>query len=131
MSNYHIYNNTLLNKISILPVLALLLTGCTGMINDFNNLKVEKVTFPAKLSQTVSCISSAASSHGYSFTKEENSVKGLHQYYLSKPSTTKTISMDMSNYSYGTDIDIVYDRRESELISGLDGVLGYCKRQIG
>lgn len=112
-------------------VCLLLLSGCTGMINDFNNLKVEKVTFPARTSQTVSCLATAASIHGYRFNKEQDGTGNSQVYYLSKPGIEKEIKMEMHHYSYGTDMDIVYDRRETQLLSGLDGVLGYCKRQIG
>ena len=112
-------------------ILPIMLSGCAGMIGDFKNMTVENISFPAKYQRTVNCLNSAAMNHGYAMKDTGGKIGTAHRYELTKNGVEKYITLDISGKGKYTDITAIYDRREAALISDFDGVVGYCKRDIG
>lgn len=112
-------------------ILPMMISGCAGMIDDFNNMTVENISFPAKYQRTVDCLNMAAMSHGYAMKDSGDKIGTAHRYELTKNGVEKFIMLDISGEGKNTDITATYDRRETTLISGFDGVVGYCKRDLG
>ncbi|UNC52206.1 hypothetical protein [Enterobacter huaxiensis] len=111
--------------------LPMVVSGCAGMINDFNNMTVERISYPAKLHRTLDCLETAAMNHGYSLKDTGDKIGDAHRYELHKNGIEKYITLDISGNGKNTDIEAIYDRREVGLLTGYDGVIGYCKREVG
>lgn len=115
----------------IFLMLPIVISGCAGMIRDFENMTVEKISFPAKFHRTLDCLEMAALNHGYTMEDTGDKIGTARRFELRKNGIDKYITLDISGNGKNTDITSIYDRRESALISGYDGVVGYCKRAIG
>lgn len=112
-------------------ILPLVISGCAGMIGDFENMSAENISFPAKYQRTVDCLNTAAMNHGYMMRDTGDKIGTAHRYELTKNDVEKFITLDISGQGKSTDITAIYDKRETALISGFDGVVGYCKRDLG
>ncbi|MGU3522447.1 hypothetical protein ACLBW2_05015 [Enterobacteriaceae bacterium C23F] len=112
-------------------ILPMMISGCAGMVGDFKNMTVENIRFPAKFQHTVDCLNTAAMNHGYMMKDTGDKIGTAHRYELTKNGVEKYITLDISGSDNNTDISAIYDRRETLLVSGFDGVVGYCKRDLG
>jgi hypothetical protein len=112
-------------------ILPMMISGCAGVIRDFENTTVEKISFPARFHRTLDCLEMAAMSHGYAMEYTGDKIGTARRFELRKNGIDKYITLDISGNGKNTDITSIYDRRESALIAGYDGVVGYCKREIG
>lgn len=117
-------------KVALL-FMPMMISGCAGMIDDIEHMSVEKISFPAKYHRTVDCLEIAAMNHGYVMDDTSDKIGTAHRFELRKNGVEKSITLDISESGKNTEISAIYDRREKALVSGFDGVVGYCKRDLG
>ena len=121
-----------MKKIGLIAILTMMLSGCSGFVEDFNNRTAQIVSFPAAPGRTVSCLETASSLSNYMFEKERILPGGdVVRYNLRKPGKSPNMVLDISKSAGYTSIIVGYDRRDNEVITDLDKILGYCKREIG